>query len=119
MTHIRTYIVALLTLISTATAPLMSAANDDAPQWEQISNKTTTDESGTAAVDMRRDLVEVVVRDGAIYLTADAPIKVQVYSILGQLVASKQIQQGTVRLTLHQHGVYILKAGALTRRINI
>ncbi|MDE6277979.1 MAG: hypothetical protein K2M06_07725 [Muribaculaceae bacterium] len=64
--------------------------------------------------------IDVVVRDGGqVLISANRPTPVKVFTILGQPVASRTIQPGTVRLRLPLRGIYILKAGETTKRINI
>ena len=116
MKRILTALAILLALAGTAH---IHAAAPEPPVWEYVAQSNDADESGTAAVEMRREAVEVSVRDGVVFITVDKPITVQVYSILGQLVTSRRVEHGTVRLTLGRHGVYILKAGGVTRRISV
>lgn len=62
----------------------------------------------------------VVVRDsGEVIISANRSTPVKIFTILGQPVASRTIQPGTVRLRLPLRGIYILKAGETTKRINI
>lgn len=93
-----------------AGAPPCSAK---APVWELV----RLDDSATDADE--RDAIEISTRDGVLFITVAHPVKVEIYSILGQLITSRQLKPGTVRLTLNQRGVYILKAGSVTRRINL
>lgn len=83
------------------------------PVWEVVSS---TDAAAPAA----SGEVEVVVREGGIVLIkSDHEVKVQVFSILGQLITEKQIQPGIVRLRMNTRGIYILKADNSTRRISL
>ena len=52
-------------------------------------------------------------------ITVDRPTTVKVFSILGQLITQKQIAAGKVRLHMDTRGIFILKAGGATRRINL
>lgn len=63
--------------------------------------------------------IDVAVRDGHVYVTVNRPMAIKVFTILGQPVATRSIQPGSVRLRLPQRGIYILKAGETTRRVNI
>lgn len=91
-------------------------AASKAPVWEIISQNDST--AGRTESRSGENL-EVDVRDGRVYITVDAPVKVEIFSILGQLITSRQLNPGTVRLTLSQRGVYILKGASVTRRINL
>ena len=63
--------------------------------------------------------VEVVVRDGYIYVTTPRPASVKVLSILGQLISQQNIPAGTSRLRISARGIYILKVGSITKRVTI
>lgn len=63
--------------------------------------------------------IDVEVRDTYIYLTTNKPVTVKICTILGQLVSQEKISAGVSRIKLGQRGVYILKAGTVTRRVNI
>lgn len=76
----------------------------------------------TAAIATDADEVErldVTVKNGYIYITTSRAVDVRLYSILGQLVTRQQVQPGTTRIKAPSRGVYILKAGSLTRRVNV
>lgn len=96
--------------------PLRAHAENKAPQWETVSSD---DSSDSMHDELQRENVTISSRDGAIYISVAKPVKIEIYSILGQLITSKQIKPGTVRLSLNRRGVYILKAGTITRRINL
>lgn len=92
----------------------MSVTVLGAPQWEKIANRQS-------------EIVETVegtpidcrVVDGALIVSLNAKTEVKVFTILGQLVARQQLEAGTWRLLLPARGIYILKAGALTRRVTV
>lgn len=65
------------------------------------------------------DRIETNVRDGFLFVTVQRPVAIRLYSILGQLISQQTLQPGTTRLRVPGRGVYILKAGTLTRRIII
>jgi len=97
-----------------ATTPVYAAG--DSPEWEVVSQRPRGQEQ---ALPTGQEGLEVVVRDGAVYITVTQPVRVEVFSILGQLITHKKIEEGTVRLTLRHKGIYILKAGSVTKRINL
>ncbi len=68
--------------------------------------------------DDRTEAFDAAVRDGMVY-PRQRGNQGEIFSILGQLVTSRRLQPGLVRLTLPQKGVYILRAGGSTRRINV
>lgn len=94
---------------------MVLAAANPAPQWEELGTKPELERELPA----QQEAIEVVVYQGAVYITTNQPLKVEVFSILGQLVTSRQVPEGTVKLNLRQRGVYILKAGSFTKRINL
>lgn len=63
--------------------------------------------------------VEVEVRDNFVYITCNRPVTVKVCTILGQVISQDRLAPGTHRLQLRARGVYILKAGSVTKRVNI
>ena len=84
------------------------------PVWEVM--RINTDETETGD-----DLppFEIEVRDGYVYVNANRQMKVEVFTILGQLVTSRKVQPGVVRLKLDSRGIYIIKGAGNTRRINL
>ena len=88
-------------------------AASNAPVWEVLATGQVDD------VPAASEQVEVEVKDGKVYISLNKPAKVEVFTILGQLITQKKLEAGVSRLTLHQRGVYILKTGSFTRRINI
>lgn len=88
--------------------------------WESADRVMTAAER--AAVERAADAdapAEVWVRDGYVYITAQRPVTVKIFSILGQLISQETVPAGTYRLHLASRGIYILKAGTLTRRITL
>lgn len=86
------------------------------PTWEILMVNDAT----AASVEQPTPQIGVTVRDGGVVLiSSDCAVCVQVYSILGQLITQKQMQAGTVRLTLDARGIFILKADNVTRRISL
>ena len=65
------------------------------------------------------DKFEVTVKNGYIYVYSPRSITVQLYSILGQLITQQAVSQGTTRIKAPSRGVYILKAGSVTRRVTV
>lgn len=65
------------------------------------------------------DRIEVTTKDGYIYVTTSRNVTVSLYTILGQLVVRQSIQSGTTRIKAPARGVYILQAGAVTRRVTV
>ncbi len=82
-----------------------------APGWETISSSTA--DLGDS------DRIDVVVKDGYIYITTNHVVNVKIFSILGQLISQKTLQPGTSRLRVPARGIYILKAGTYTRRVTV
>lgn len=97
----------LLTLLLTA-APAATAASGVWEHIEQLRSDPSDDE-----------YVDVEVRDSYIYVFTNKPVTVKICTILGQVVSQEKIPAGVSRIRLAQRGVYILKAGSITRRVNI
>ncbi|MDE6309511.1 MAG: T9SS type A sorting domain-containing protein [Muribaculaceae bacterium] len=102
-------------LITTLAILLISAIGWNAKAWEETdrvpasADRTQVDNDGP----------EIVVSDGWIYVNTTRPITIKIYSILGQLISQDSLPAGTFRLHVASRGIYILKAGAITRRITI
>lgn len=62
---------------------------------------------------------DVSVKGAYIYVTTPRAVTLQLYSILGQLVTQQAVQPGTTRIKAPSRGVYILKAGPVTRRVTV
>lgn len=101
-------------LILYVVAAMSMAAAPQTPVWEVVQAETPAN----VAVDST-PAVEVTLRQGAVYISTEAKVKVEVFTILGQLVTAKTVPAGVTKLTIGQRGVYILKVAGTTRRINI
>lgn len=106
----------LILIVSCVAVALPTYATTRGPLWEVV---TATDPGTATDTDANTPTLDVRTVGGQIYITVDRKCKVQVYTILGQLVTEKTLEAGTVRLTLGNRGIYILKTGAATRRINL
>lgn len=84
-------------------------------QWEEMEGAPAAVER----VDASADGIDITVKDGYVYVTTDKPVTVKIFSILGQLISQKTVQPGTWRTHITARGIYILKAGSVTRRITI
>ena len=92
-------------------ATVISAATPTAkPQWETVD---------TVVVELSVDRFDVTVRDNYVYVYAPQATNIKMFTILGQLVSQASISEGTSRLKVNTRGIYILKAGPITRRITI
>ncbi len=108
----------LIALLAALCAPAQNTAGSTS-RWQPVD---TPRESAwvLASDDSDGEKIDVVVRDGGqVLITANKAIPVKVFTILGQPVASRTLQPGTIRLRLPLRGIYILKAGETTKRINI
>ena len=83
-----------------------------ASAWERTGGKINTER-------IEGDSPEIRVNEGYVYVTTSRTITVKVFSILGQLISQETIQPGISRFRLPSRGIYILKAGAITKRITI
>lgn len=103
-----------LRIFLTAVAVAFAIMTDAAPAWEKVGSvnaelsETTSPES-----------IDVKIVDNMIVLTLSHQTNVKLFTILGQLVAEKQLDAGTWRFPLSARGIYILKAGSATRRITV
>lgn len=87
------------------------------PTWEEVSSPQTqviqqldTESQGG---------VDIIVHDGYIYIWSQRPVTVKLFSILGQQIHSETVQGGIHRLRLNSKGIYIIRAGQLTKRVTL
>lgn len=100
-------------LLATALAIEASAAS--AVVWEEI---TSPIPAVAQTIDLDGD-TDIAVHDNYIYIRADKTVTVKLFSILGQLISQETIKPGIYRIHIQSRGIYILRAGTLTRRITI
>lgn len=101
----------------TALAVTVSAAASQRA-WEEVDNFPSP---VTAIVQQQpeQDDVSVAARDGYVYIAVRQTSNIKVFTILGQLIVQQQLRPGNYRFRLGSRGIYILKAGSLTRRVAI
>lgn len=97
-------------------ATLASYAGESRP-WEDASRPNESREQIRDGIDGEE--IEITVRDGWVYVTTQKPVTVKIFTILGQLITSETIRPGTKRIHISSRGIYILRAGTVTRRITI
>lgn len=108
----------ILRIAIAAILTLTSAAAEAAPTtqlWEEVtgervdSAQQTPDDNG----------LELTVRDGIVYLSVARATTVELFTILGQPVGRQSLRPGIYRLRLTTRGIYVLRAGGVTRRITL
>lgn len=103
-------------LLMVAVALLLSLPWDAAARsWDIV----RLDAVPEAKVVVRQTDVEIRAARGVIYIVTNRPVKVEVYSILGHLVAKSSLQNGSYRMSFNNHGVYLVKIGDLTCKVAI
>ncbi len=108
---LRHRLLSIALLSAFAAMPLQAAGPaTQAQRWETVQTIVSELSEGT---------FDVAVRDHYIYVYSPQPINIKLFTILGQLVSQGSLPAGTSRLRLNSRGIYILKAGDVTRRINI
>ncbi len=100
-------------------APLPASAAAKAPVWEVVEAADTDGAQVPMTDDSAQTRLDVAVHNSYIYITVDRPMKIEVFTILGQLVTSKSVVPGTVRLSMGTRGIYIIKGAGSTRRVNL
>lgn len=94
----------------------VTAAGAATRVWEEVDRlpvaaETELTDSGAT------DEVSTFVADGYIYVAVRQRISVKVFTILGQLVVQDTLSTGIYRFKLPSRGIYLLKAGSVTRRV--
>ncbi len=104
----RRFIAILLILVSLAASAAVA-------RWEvvEVPGQLFTEQRAEG------DPVDVVVKDGYLYVACSKTVSVKVFTILGQLISQETLPPGTHRLQMSAKGIYILKVGSSTRRITI
>lgn len=85
------------------------------PTWEEVASP----QPSVVQSLVTENQTEVVVRDGYIYISAQKPVTVKIFSILGQQIHQETVAAGLHRLRLNSKGIFILKAGSLTKRVTL
>ena len=113
MNYARAHILAfMIVVLSALGTPL--AAHCAPKGWEPV--KT---ESATAKTIIKETEFEIKVTSGAIIVTANHPIQIKIFTILGRVVNSETLPAGSHRFTLPAHGVYIVKIGDITCKVAV
>lgn len=105
----------ILSFLLLAAMALTATARGAAPRWEEVN-------SAVEVTELRIDgneTVDIAMRDGYLYVSSRQPVTVKLYTILGQLIVQEHLQPGIFRFKLTTRGIYLLKAGNLTRRVTV
>ena len=114
----RRFAAVTLIALSAMAAPVECMSAGRGPVWEAVGYFPPSPTSVPRS-DVGQTTLEVKVSDGWVYITTETAVKVEVFPILGQLVTSRDLEPGTVRLQLGNRGIYIFKAAGVTRRVNL
>ncbi len=106
-----------LRLITYLAALVLGAMTAFATQrdWEEV---TSPSPAVVQSLDTEAQ-IEITVRDGYIYIWSQHPVTVKLFSILGQQLHQETVPAGLHRLKMGSKGIFILRAGSLTRRITL
>lgn len=63
--------------------------------------------------------IEINVKDGVVTVTTSKTVTIKIFTILGQLITTETVKPGAKKFHIESRGIYILKAGSVTRRITI
>lgn len=108
---LRSYIKSLVLALSLMLPILSFAANKG---WEPT--KSVHTEAKSVTKDAR---IEVLTRPSTIIVNVSQPVKIEVFTILGRLVSSTNLNPGTYEFPVSVHGVYIVKFGETTCKIAV
>lgn len=111
------YLMALTIAAGAALLPLEAAASSPR-SWEEISTppRGTVMQTDSQA---DSDISAAGTAGGYVYITVRQTSTVKIFTILGQLIVQQQLKPGTYRLRIESKGVYLLKAGSVTRRVAV
>lgn len=103
-----------MTLILMFTLAAMNAAANTSV-WEEVAAPVPPT---SQTFEMDAD-TQIAVADGYIYIWAEKPVTVKLFSILGQLITQDTLKPGLHRIKLTSRGIYIVRAGTSTRRVTL
>lgn len=103
-------ITVIAAILATATISFASAAKG----WEPVKVERQDAEPVISASEF-----EIKTAKGVIIVTANHPVQIKIFTILGRLVSTGTAPQGTSQFTLPAHGVYIVKIGDVTCKVAI
>ena len=83
-------------------------------KWEQIEYVGTDVKKVSHQAD-----VEVFSAPSVIRVNVSKPIKIEIFTILGKLVSSQQLEAGSYEFKMNTHGVYLVKTGESTSKVAI
>ncbi len=112
---VRIILLPLLLVTTLAVAAPEAYAAKREPVWEVVEDRDAA--AGLPLQQIER--FDVAVSNGYIYISVAEPVKVEVFTILGQLVTSRTVNPGIVRLSIPHRGIYIIKGAGFTRRVNL
>lgn len=102
----------LIAAILLSIAPLCVAAAG--PTWETIDMPARELQLAEQEAE-----IEITTGHGEVHIIVTKPVTVKVFTILGQLISQETLKPGAHRLRLPSRGIYILRAGSVTRRITL
>lgn len=94
------------------------AVGGSAAVWEAAE----VPEAGIESIEARiQDDVPIVLQavGSKVYAVVTKTVTVKMFTILGQQVSQETLKPGSYRLNLPARGIYILRAGSITRRITL
>lgn len=103
----RLYCLIISLLLLTAAAEPTHARSWEAAKTERTDARRVAKEAD----------VEVKAARGIVIVTANKPVKIEIFTILGQLVSSDTLPAGTSQMQITAHGIYIVKIGELTVKV--
>lgn len=111
--NLRAAVLTLFVAATLAASPLGKGA------WETVERLPAAEGVVQEVPAPAADEVGIRAGSGYIYITLRQPSRVRLFTILGQLISSADLPAGTHRLRLTTRGIYLVKAGSVTRRITL
>lgn len=104
----------VITSLILALASLLAALEVMARGWEPLKAERTD-----VKLVVREAEVEIKSAPGVIVVTTSHQVPIKIFTILGRLVSSETLPQGSMQFLVPAHGVYIVKAGDLTCKVAV
>lgn len=104
-----------ITILMIATAFIGSGfAQNNVGKWEPVKEIETN-----LRLVSKQPNIEVFSQPSRITVTVHTPINVKIFTILGKLVSTQDLEPGIYEYKLNTHGIYIIKTSETTCKVAI
>ncbi|MCH5236696.1 MAG: hypothetical protein J1E95_02730 [Muribaculaceae bacterium] len=112
MSLIRTIVASVVVTFCLMVMTIPTYGNEN--QWEQIE----TIGEGVKPISKQQD-IEVFSAPSVIKVNVTRTLKIEIFTILGKLISSQELEAGNYEFRMNSHGVYIVKTAESTSKVAI